>query len=128
MSGKVVIVDLRVSHRPKVSARLKGSWKREAKVLLMWAQGGVCAHCERPFPETFAPNAQDSPTIDHVLPRCIGGGNGLANLLLKHRSCNMESGSRPPSARDRKWQAVVQEKIAKLRPSVTVTMPARARA
>lgn len=104
-----VVVDL----RPKASAsKMRSRDRRKYRALLYAAQGGICAHCEEPMPAEWAQNAPDMPTIEHVEARCRGGGNALSNLLLKHKACNEAGGNRPPSQRDRKWQAVVAEFLA----------------
>lgn len=107
----VLILDLRRAPRRR-PARMKGPAKQRARALLTWAQGGVCAHCEEPLPTEWEVGAPDEPTIEHVVARSQGGGNELANLLMKHRACNESGGSRPPSRRDRKWQEIVQERLA----------------
>jgi len=34
-------------------------------------------------------------TVDHVLPRSLGGSDDLANLRPAHRRCNLSRGNRP---------------------------------
>jgi len=107
----VVILDFRTPRPPKCR-RMKCADRRRKRDLLTWAQGGICAHCEEPLPQTWERLTWDEPTLDHVHPRSAGGGNEIANLLVKHRACNEAGGSRPPSRRDRKWQAIVQARLA----------------
>ena len=47
-----------------------------------------CHLCGGPF------TADDPPVADHVVPRGVGGGDGIENLAPAHRSCN----ARKPSA------------------------------
>lgn len=60
--------------------------------LLLWrAQRGQCAWCRRQI---------DRPsigTLDHVLPRALGGRDGLGNMLLMHGRCNAEKADGMPS-------------------------------
>ena len=51
------------------------------------AQGGICIHCKKPFPEDLADTA-----VDHIIPRCRGGPNAPWNLCLLHRVCNYAKG------------------------------------
>lgn len=37
-------------------------------------------------------------TVDHVVPRSLGGGDELANLRPAHSSCNKSRQARPVSA------------------------------
>lgn len=109
MNVRPVVVDLRP--RPKSPGKRVRD-KKAKRDLLLKAQGNICAHCEKPFPFTWAPNDPDMPTLEHVEPRTTGGRASLDNLLLKHKRCNEYCGARPPSGRDRKWQAIVQRYLA----------------
>lgn len=62
------------------------------KVMPLIARDGLtCFYCEHelldPRREHF-PEATWWPTLDHLLPRSAGGGNGLDNLVLACRGCN----------------------------------------
>lgn len=48
--------------------------------------GGVCVYC----------GSREFPTLDHVIPRSRGGGDGVENLALACRSCNSSKGARTP--------------------------------
>jgi len=101
--GDPIIVDLRRRKKHRIAQNVRNA----ARERLMLAQGGICAHCEEPFPEVYEPNRPDSPTIEHVMPVSRGGKSTIDNLLLKHGACNEACGNAPPSKRDRKWQAIV---------------------
>lgn len=103
MNG-VLIIDLR--KRPN-KHRISAEVRRKAVDALMWAQDGICAGCERPFPAAWGPDDPAAPTIDHVTPIARGGRSEIENLLLKHGACNTQRGNSWPNARDRKWQAIV---------------------
>jgi 5-methylcytosine-specific restriction endonuclease McrA len=36
-----------------------------------------------------------SASVEHVIPRSLGGGDDLANLRLSHLHCNTSRGARP---------------------------------
>lgn len=66
--------------------------------------GNECFFCRVPFDE------ETGPTIEHLLAITSGGSNGIANLTLAHKECNMKAGSlsvmekikiREQSSRDR---------------------------
>ncbi len=48
--------------------------------------GGVCAHCGNII--------HGQKTVDHVVPKSIGGGSAFANLMPLCRKCNMHKGSK----------------------------------
>lgn len=47
--------------------------------------GGTCWLCGGPVP-------RDQASLDHRLPRALGGGNELANLALAHRRRQQDTG------------------------------------
>ena len=47
---------------------------------------GVCRYC----------GGDDDLTIDHIVPRCQGGGDELRNLAVACRPCNSRKGGRTP--------------------------------
>jgi 5-methylcytosine-specific restriction endonuclease McrA len=54
----------------------------ELRKNLFHAQGGVCFFCEKPFSLT-------SPaTIEHLVPKSMGGSGRFDNLALTHENCN----------------------------------------
>lgn len=42
---------------------------------------------------------RDGPTIGHVIPAALGGGDELGNLGLEHLRCNLAAGARPTPPR-----------------------------
>jgi hypothetical protein len=63
---------------------------------LLDRDAGVCWICGGDVDLTVAPTAPGAPTVDHVVPRALGGGNDPANLRLAHRRCNGRRGSALP--------------------------------
>jgi hypothetical protein len=49
--------------------------------LLRQRDGNICGHCNMIIINDFS--------IDHVLPRCIGGKDNAENLRLVHKLCNI---------------------------------------
>lgn len=86
-----------------------GQMRHCQRMILHWAQNGLCAGCGRPVGlSSRGPKSRATyPTFDHFVPKSRGGGRVLINGLLKHRRCNEGRGDRPPSGCDRVWQALV---------------------
>ena len=62
---------------------------------------GKCLICGGPL--RFDARTGEGATIEHIIPRNLGGGNDLRNLGVAHRRCNGEKGRRwdPPARRRR---------------------------
>ncbi|MGN6089626.1 MAG: HNH endonuclease [Actinomycetes bacterium] len=58
--------------------------------------GWRCWICGGELDRTVAATDPTAPTIDHVLPRALGGSSEPSNLRLAHRRCNGRRGSRLP--------------------------------
>lgn len=58
---------------------------------LFEAQDGLCGGCG------FAINYVCNGTLDHVIPRALGGSNDLSNLLLMHSDCNNKKAAFMPT-------------------------------
>jgi 5-methylcytosine-specific restriction endonuclease McrA len=56
---------------------------------LMLRDEHQCQYCGR------RPNVRDL-NLDHVLPRCRGGGDSWENLVVSCRQCNLRKGRRTP--------------------------------
>jgi 5-methylcytosine-specific restriction endonuclease McrA len=75
-----------------VKGRNPGARKRLYREALMAGQGGRCAYCGvplslRPIPPGQPPRP-DAATLDHRVPRALGGGTRWENLVLACRGCN----------------------------------------
>lgn len=83
---------------------MSGRQARRSMATLYLAQGGRCAHCNKPMIDPDEARAiaaadpgavyPDHPTLDHVVPRSLRGVNALTNLLLAHSRCNHRRGAR----------------------------------
>lgn len=54
---------------------------------LLNRQGWACDYCEKPLRWKTA-------TFDHAIPRCKGGTDHVANLVMACQSCNSSKGGR----------------------------------
>jgi 5-methylcytosine-specific restriction endonuclease McrA len=75
---------------------------------------GKCLICGGPL--RFDAQTGEGATIEHILPRNLGGGNDMHNLGVAHWRCNGEKGRRwDPPARRRRNQDRYGELVARLR-------------
>ena len=61
----------------------QGSAKRKFRNDIKYSFGGLCAYCRN----------RRATTIDHLKPRCKGGGNLRSNLVPACVECNHSKGS-----------------------------------
>jgi 5-methylcytosine-specific restriction endonuclease McrA len=63
--------------------------------------GDDCWHCGNPL--RFGPpyNVGKSATIEHWLPKAMGGTSALGNLRLCHVGCNRHLGANNPEQKER---------------------------
>lgn len=77
-------------------------WRR-GRCHALWAhQGGLCFHCGRPMPDPLVQRDRhrkraDAATIEHVLPRSLGGLAAWPNEVAACRACNSGKADRWPS-------------------------------
>ena len=57
-------------------------WLSAVQKVVLWKSRARCGRCGKRI-ETTRPWQ-----IDHIIPRCMGGGNELDNLQAIHTSCN----------------------------------------
>jgi 5-methylcytosine-specific restriction endonuclease McrA len=79
----------------------------------LWA--GRCLICGGPV--CFDRRTGEGATIEHILPRSLGGTNDLKNLGIAHMRCNSEKGChwdprRRHRARQDQYAALVQRLLA----------------
>lgn len=60
--------------------------------------GSICQLCDEPVDLDLDARAAMSATLDHIVPRSLGGTNEPANLRLAHRACNSKRGNRVEDA------------------------------
>lgn len=54
--------------------------------------GWACTICQEPVNWTADPNSDWYPTLDHIIPRSLGGPDDVSNLRTAHRWCNSVRG------------------------------------
>ena len=60
--------------------------KRRLKLLSEEVKNKMCSLCGKPLISNLS--------IDHIIPRSLGGVNKLMNLILTHKLCNEKKGDR----------------------------------
>jgi hypothetical protein len=77
--------------------------------------GWQCYLCGEPTPKEAArTGAPNSPTVDHIIPLCLGGTNADINLACSCRACNMRKSAKHPIRYWREQHAMPLERVAKL--------------
>ncbi len=75
---------------------------------------GRCLICGGPL--RFSARTGEGATVEHILPRSLGGANDLRNLGIAHPRCNGEKGRRwDPKRRHRARQAEYAALLDRLR-------------
>lgn len=73
-------------------------WRHRLCQYLAGRDGAHCHLCRRPVNLSLPSGPRGSelgPSIDHVVPRSVGGSDDLANLALAHWKCNRGKGVSP---------------------------------
>lgn len=82
----------------KDTGRYAGAeWRRVLLDYLVQRDGDKCAICSRKVNLNLKSGPKGSrrgPSIDHIIPRSLGGSDDLANLRLTHWGCNQKRGNR----------------------------------
>ena len=55
---------------------------------LIAKHGMVCALCSKPI------KSEDELTVDHIIPRAMGGATTYENCQLAHKECNFRKGNK----------------------------------
>ena len=55
---------------------------------LIAKHGMVCALCSKPI------ESEDELTVDHIIPRAMGGATTYENCQLAHKECNLRKGDK----------------------------------
>lgn len=100
-----------------MSAKLNLLWEQEKVLIESTGQyERYCHLCERPM-------YRGDASIDHIVPKSLGGGNDISNLKLAHKICNGRKGNalmfeklkyadiRMDGAVKNKWVVITHDKV-----------------
>lgn len=62
--------------------------RRYLREMVIYRDGPQCFWCEAPLPDG------SERTLDHLVPRSLGGSNDAKNLVLSCRPCNEDRGAK----------------------------------
>lgn len=72
------------------------SWGQKRLAGLMKIHKGQCIYCKCPVVvRSYKDRREDNATIDHIIPKSHGGGDGWKNLTLSCLACNESKGDGP---------------------------------
>lgn len=81
-----------------ITRRYPGKSRRDALIAyLVDRDGDKCGICRRKVDITLKSGTKGSrkgPSVDHIIPRSLGGSDDLSNLRLAHWGCNQKRGNR----------------------------------
>jgi 5-methylcytosine-specific restriction endonuclease McrA len=64
-------------------------------LLIVERDGDMCAICSKHVDLTIVDGLHDNaPSRDHKVPKSRGGKNGIDNMQLAHRKCNIKRGNK----------------------------------
>lgn len=84
---------------------IKSTYKKISKEKLRGKYGGRCAYCNVRL-------ARDEETMDHYLPKALGGTNDFDNLRLACQPCNGLKGDMHPDQWERVKPQTAPEPLA----------------
>lgn len=82
---------------------------RELRVRLAKVQNGLCGICGGALP--INPHLA---SLDHVIPRAMGGKDSVGNYVLAHKECNGEKANDVPTGCEMVWLLLVNAKMGAL--------------
>lgn len=65
--------------------------KRKMRIKMFDRQRGKCCYCSKPM--TLQQGQPDSATLEHVIPKSLGGLLERGNVKAAHFKCNVERGN-----------------------------------
>ena len=65
------------------------------KARIYFKSNGKCGICQEPIDTTLAWPDPLSLSLDHIIPRSLGGTHSASNLQAAHLQCNAKRGNRP---------------------------------
>jgi 5-methylcytosine-specific restriction endonuclease McrA len=81
----------------RAAAKDKRKRLRQFRELARQRQRGLCFYCRQPMAKAGSDAARSAParaeTVEHRRPKCRGGTDSAANLVLTCRDCNSRKAS-----------------------------------
>lgn len=68
----------------------------------LWDKSHLCGICLKDIASI------ESATLDHILPRSLGGRTRLANLQLAHKRCNGNKSNNLPKGLPHNWRYLMK--------------------
>lgn len=76
------------------AANGRGTWIEPKRRLSIYERDGwQCGICGDLIDRSAGVNADLAPSLDHIVPRLLGGGHESENLRTAHRACNARRGA-----------------------------------
>lgn len=90
-------------------------YRMRDRAALWFAQHGICPLCGDLMPHDDDEDGPDDrqmvASIEHVIPRSLGGFNRLGNYVATHRGCNRARGDAPPTGCLLVWLLAVNARL-----------------
>lgn len=64
--------------------------------VMLWDKSHICRFDECPYPGKIIATFEES-SLDHIVPRSLGGRTRLVNVQLMHQDCNRKKGAKMPT-------------------------------
>lgn len=96
---------------PPLSTRDRQRAKRAIRRLLRRLQGELCPACGSHLASSSPDQPHWGPTIDHVIPRALGGWDAPGNLLAVHLVCNRRKAHRKPTGCEIIWLLAINNRL-----------------
>lgn len=84
---------------------MRGAGSKSVRKALWKAQHGVCGICGYPILDG------EMRTVDHVIPKAMGGADMVGNFVIAHSDCNSDKAARPPNGCELVWLLAVNARI-----------------
>jgi hypothetical protein len=75
-------------------SRHRGTGYRRHAAMIHERDNWTCWLCDQPTSRNYSSTDPDAPTLDHLVPRSLGGTNEPNNLATAHALCNATRGAR----------------------------------
>lgn len=72
------------SYRRKTSRLENSDYRVMLMNMLLQRDGNICGICKKHI------SSMEETSVDHIMPRCMGGDHRASNLQMSHRQCNRE--------------------------------------